>query len=47
MLESRTQDLDGLASPHKDTKLDRSRLQTNLGNALAMLGERESGTTRL
>ena len=47
LLKSRTQDLDGLGSAHKDTKLDRARMQTNLGNALAMLGERESGTTRL
>ena len=47
LLKSRTQDLDGLASAHKDTKLDRARMQTNLGNALAMLGERESGTTKL
>ena len=47
LVKSRTQDLDGLASAHKDTKLDRARMQTNLGNALAMLGERESGTTKL
>ena len=47
LLKSRTQDLDGLASAHKDTKLDRARMQTNLGNALAMLGERESSTTKL
>ena len=47
LLKSRTQDLDGLASAHKDTKLDRARMQTNLGNALAMLGERESGTIKL
>src|SRR6516162_11241652 len=45
--EGRTQDLDGLASAHKDTKLDRARMRTDLGNALAMLGERESGTTKL
>jgi hypothetical protein len=32
---------------HKDTKLDKARMQTNVGNALAMLGERESGTTKL
>src|SRR6516162_3953120 len=47
LLKSRTQDLDGLASAHRDTKLDRARMQTNLGNALAMLGERESGPTKL
>src|SRR6516164_8868280 len=28
--EGRTQDLDGLASAHKDTKLDRARMRTDL-----------------
>ena len=46
LVKSRTQDLDGLASAHKDTKLDRARMQTNLGNALAMLSEREADTAK-
>src|SRR4029077_6405299 len=47
LVKSRTQGLDGLGSAREDTKLDRARMQTNLGNALAMLGERESGPTKL